>query len=84
MSFVRFAEDSELYIIEHAEDATHPEPFKACWNCGLLGSSWKTTGVHHFETTDLDAMLAHVEQHRSAGHRVPDWLEQSLREDWIE
>ena len=35
-----------------------------------------------FHTTDLDAMLAHLAEHRQAGHRVPDWVDDDLRGDW--
>lgn len=35
-----------------------------------------------FATRDLDAMLAHVAEHRDAGHVVPDWVDQVLRDQW--
>lgn len=35
-----------------------------------------------FATRDLDAMLAHIAEYRAAGHVVPDWVDQALRDDW--
>jgi hypothetical protein len=35
-----------------------------------------------FATNDLDAMLAHIAEHRAAGHVVPEWVDQVLRDEW--
>jgi hypothetical protein len=43
---------------------------------------WRARWEEDFATADLAAMLAHVAEHRAAGHCVPDYLETWLREDW--
>lgn len=35
-----------------------------------------------FASRDLDAMLGHVAEHRAAGHVVPEWVDQALRDEW--
>lgn len=45
---------------------------------------WRAVYEPDFSTRDLDAMLAHVAEHRAAGHRVPEWVDQVLRDEWDE
>lgn len=67
MSYVRFRYDSDVYIYDDVDGATR------CCGC-LLGEDPRTT--------DLTVMLAHVQAHRAAGHKVPRWVEEALRDDW--
>jgi len=67
MSYVRFGEDrSDVYIYENSLGVT-------CCGCRL--------DVDLF-TFDLDVMLAHVAEHRVAGHNVPEWLGDALSKGW--
>lgn len=43
---------------------------------------WRAIYEPDFHTNDLDAMLAHIAEHRAAGHVVPDWVDQRLRDEW--
>lgn len=75
MSFVRFGvEGSQVYIFEEAGET------KVCCGCALTpGVGWP----EFFRTHDLAAMLAHVAEHRAAGHVVPDWVDDILRDEWV-
>ena len=66
MSYVRFSQ-ADLYIYDDVRGYT------TCCGC-VLDTDPKTT--------DLAAMLAHVQAHRHAGHDVPAWLEQELTDEW--
>lgn len=44
--------------------------------------TWRARWEPDFATNDLDAMLAHIADHRAAGHIVPAWLDDALREGW--
>lgn len=69
MSFVRFGEDgSDVYVYDDVGG------YVTCCGCSL--------GREDFHTTDLDAMLAHLAEHRAAGHEVPPWVDRGLRRDW--
>lgn len=83
MSFVRFGADSQVYIYDDVRG------YKICCFCGLAKITPAPTeddpdAIHwdDFHTTDLDAMLAHVGEHRAAGHMVPKWVDQALRDEW--
>lgn len=78
MAFARFGADSGVYIFERSDRIIDGEHVKACWNCALLIGS----GEHHFETTSLGLMISHVEQHRKAGHRIPEHLIEILANEW--
>lgn len=85
VSFVRFGTDgSQVYIYEINQTDADGRLLKVCHNCALLGGSWLRTGVTNFETSDLTAMLKHLAEHRAAGHRVPDWLDDDLGREWVE
>jgi hypothetical protein len=49
---------------------------------GADRENWRAVYAPDFATRDLDAMLAHVAEHRAAGHVVPDWVDQELRDEW--
>jgi hypothetical protein len=82
VSFVRFGTDgSQVYIYD--DIAVGP----TCCFCALAKRSHDEGGNLHwvdFATRDLDAMLAHIAEHRAAGHTVPDWVDQVLRDEWEE
>jgi hypothetical protein len=71
VSYVRRGPNSSVYIFD-AEDLG-----PACWNCGLADPD-----VHHFMTRDLERMLRHIDDHRAVGDRIPDDLDQLLRDEW--
>lgn len=72
MSYVRLGVDgSQVYIFEHVAG------YVECCFCAFSGS-----GGDDFHTTVLDEMLAHVAEHRAAGHTVPEWVDRELSEDW--
>ena len=71
MAYVRWSDDSALYIYAHYQG------FVACCGCLLIDDE-----ESDFRTTSLVEMLAHVQAHRNAGHRVPDWLDDTLRQRW--
>lgn len=43
---------------------------------------WRAVYEPDFHTNDLDTMLTHIAEHRTAGHTVPDWVDQALRDEW--
>lgn len=50
----------------------------ACMFCELT----RNQNVADFATRELDAMLRHISEHRDAGHTVPNWLAEHLRQEW--
>lgn len=81
MSFVRLGQDSsQVYIFDHVDG------YVVCCFCAF--TPWDADAERiarpDFHTTDLDAMLAHIAEHRAAGHVVPDWVDQRLRDEWDE
>lgn len=80
MSFVRFGSDgSQVYIYHDVAG------YRVCCFCGLAKVTYDAADDAHwedFKTNDLGAMLAHIADHRAAGHVVPDWVDQVLRDDW--
>lgn len=70
MSYSRFGcEGSDVY--------TYPsDRGLECCGCPLIG---------FFTTRDLDAFAAHLEEHRAAGHTVPDSIMSEIRGDlaWL-
>jgi hypothetical protein len=68
VSFVRVGEDgSDVYIYADSRGYV-----TCCW-CPLDADP---------RTTDRDVMLAHVADHRQAGHHVPDWVDARLEVRW--
>ena len=65
MSFVRFSEHSDLYIYSHYLG------YIECCGCSIYET---------FEAYNLEDLLAHVAEHRNAGHTVPEGLEEKLKE----
>ncbi len=98
MSFVRFGVDSsQVYIYDDVRgykiccgcslskrlpDLTDAELAEVWVPAIYSRESFRQRWEPNFTTTDLDALLAHVAQHREAGHTIPDWLEQRLRDEW--
>lgn len=70
MSYARFGWDgSDVYVYESDRG----------WECCGCISHEQTFGS--FTTTDLDAFFAHLDEHRRAGHHVPDNVEPDIRDD---
>jgi hypothetical protein len=46
--------------------------------------NWRAVYAPDFHTRDLGAMLTHLAEHRAAGHVVPEWVDQVLRDEWDE
>jgi hypothetical protein len=65
MSYARFGEDSNVYV------------FLSC--SALECCSCRPDGPHlTFSTAE---MIAHLDEHRAAGDKVPDYCYEGLRED---
>lgn len=58
MSYARFAEDSDVYVF--LAIGGHLE----CCGCSLRPRIW--------EYDSTDALLVHLDEHKAAGHDVPD------------
>lgn len=70
MSFVRFGTDgSAVYIYDDTVEGL------TCCGC-ILTDPWPAFGDDGHA-----AMLAHIAEHRAAGHRVPAWVDDALRAD---
>ena len=65
MSFIRFSEHSDLYIYSHYLG------YIECCGCSLYQT---------FKAHSLNELLAHVGEHRQAGHRVPEGFKTLLIE----
>jgi hypothetical protein len=72
MSYCRRGPDSDVYMYE-VEDA-QDEFWIVCDDCSLMetGDAWYTLPGY---------ALAHLEYHRSKGHKVPEAALQRLREE---
>jgi hypothetical protein len=92
------SDGSEVYIYADVDGTTHccfcalskvirqrsDEELAAIWLPvdGADREHWRAVHEPDFRTDDLEAMLAHVAEHRAAGHVVPSWVDQALRDDW--
>ncbi len=64
--------DSDLWLFVSRDEVV------VCCLCKIT----RGTRVRDLATRDLDEMLAHLDEHRDAGHRVPNWLAEHLRTEW--
>ncbi|MET0601384.1 MAG: hypothetical protein ABW167_05285 [Baekduia sp.] len=67
VSYARFAEDCNVYVFI-SNDALE------CCSCWLQGRGT-------YRATSTAEMIVHLDKHRRAGHLVPDWTYDGLRED---
>ncbi len=67
MSYCRFARDSDVYVFES-------ELGIECCRCRLLGGRW-------FRVQGPAEIIAHLLEHRAAGHKVPESALDELREE---
>ncbi len=88
MSYARFGLDgSSVYIIDCDFGSTGPDLAEigvivlACWNCALLNEGSRSWA---YSTPYRAAMLKHIADHRAAGHHVPDWVDEGIRDDWTD
>ena len=72
MSYARFAEDSDVYV--YASEAGGIE----CARCRFIADT-KEPPRNNAVMVDEDEMIAHLEKHRRAGHRVQDDALERLR-----
>lgn len=69
MSYARFgADDSDVYVFEHYRGSLE------CCGCWLSPRS--------YNSTDVQAFLWHLEEHRAAGHCVPEYVLDEIEDDW--
>ena len=74
MSYARFSSDSDVYV--YASTAGGIE----CCRCRFIADTHDTPR-NDAVMVDEDEMIAHLEKHRKAGHRVPDDAFEQLRAD---
>lgn len=78
MSYARFSEDSDVYVFLR-------DLGLECCSCtfAVLAEmrSANVTMSLNFLAHNTDDMLAHLDQHRAAGHVVPDYAYEGLRDD---
>lgn len=70
MSYARFGTDSSVYVFLDVSG------YFNCCGCRLAPGV--ATSTHAPTTAE---MLAHLEEHRAAGHLVPDYCLDGLRDD---
>jgi hypothetical protein len=74
VSYARFASDSDVYV--YASTAGGIE----CCRCRLIADGHEPPR-NDAVMVDEDEMIAHLEKHRRAGHRVPDYAFDQLKAD---
>lgn len=75
MSYSRFS-CSDVYVYMDVNGTL------ACCGCRLNGDGFDDDGSGVFGYFDsTEAMIAHLDDHRTAGHDVPAGIDESLRED---
>ena len=74
MSYARFAEDSDVYVYASAGGGIE------CARCRFITDT-KEPPRNNAVMVDEDEMIAHLEKHRRAGHRVPNDAFDRLRAD---
>lgn len=65
MSYCRFSE-ADIYLYDDIQYGLY------CCSCSLTPDRSFAAG------DDFDAMLAHIAEHRAAGHDVPSWVDGEL------
>ena len=72
MSYVRFGKDSDVYVYHHYQG------FLECCGCILdpEGEGWSFPS---FKTRS--EMITHLEEHKKAGHDVPEYAIDRLKEE---
>jgi hypothetical protein len=89
MSYARMSADSDVYIYHDVDG------FLTCLGCALVPAEelkmvydhWLQCTVpegHSFECFTYSEMIAHLEKHIYAGHKVPHYCIDKLRQDMIE
>jgi hypothetical protein len=68
VSYARWSADSDVYVFENVGG------WIECCGCCLVV-------VRHFQADTAEAMAEHLGQHRAAGHKVPDGLEDRILTD---
>ncbi len=74
MSYARFSSESDVYVYASANGGIE------CSRCRFIADSQEPPR-NNAVMVDEDEMIAHLEKHRRAGHRVPDDAFDQLRTD---
>ncbi len=72
MSYAQPGDDSDVYVYAGANQAGNE--YTCCW-CQISADG-------HFECQSAEQMLSHLQEHKAAGHKVPDYCTQRLEGDW--
>ena len=72
MSYCRMYEDSDVYIYRHING------YIKCCSCKFEGLDGLTSYVI---LDTYEEAIEHLEKHIQAGHKVPDYAMQALKED---
>ncbi len=65
MSYSRWGPDSDIYMFENVEG------YIECMVCMLLNKSGMATKLESMKFTKRSDAIEHLNDHRSAGHKVP-------------
>ena len=68
MSYSRFS-NADVYVFDHA--------YNGLYCCGC----WLDDVYDFIAGIDVDAMIKHLDEHRNAGHNVPDFVYEGIEED---
>jgi len=77
MSYARFGTESDVYVYPTGAAACAVPRSIICDNCALLDGNLFAAPSHAI-------MLAHLHEHRAAGHRVPEYVFARLLAEMIE
>lgn len=72
MSYVRFAENSDVYVFDHVGG------YLCCCACRLEGSYNKDWSSRNFEAQTAPEMVDHLLEHKENGHMVPGFAFEGL------
>lgn len=79
MSYARWGRDgSDVYVYQHIKGPM------VCCGCLLAREPDAPTPWPDFHATTVADMLEHLAQHRDAGHRVPRFVDDRLKEERAE
>lgn len=76
MSFARLTDDCDVYIFDHVDADTG----LVCWNCCLASGRAQHVA---FGRDGHAGLLSHIAEHRAAGDRVPEYVDEELRIDAV-
>jgi len=77
MSYARCAPDSDVYVYASTRGGIECERCRLIQSANALANGPRNNAV----MVDEDEMIAHLEKHRNAGHKVPESAFTALRRD---